>query len=150
MASGMFVRMSKMHRIIELCEEPRRFSDLARLLKITDAGLTKNLKSLQKLGWLKKAEDGKYELTQSGRNMLPNARRASSVLENFKTAPQIHDNLMVNYFGLEEKNGKSLLSQINKILKEYLERHSDKDFTIMVLYKSKAPVNKLDSRSLRW
>ncbi len=129
--------MSKMPKVIQLCEEPQRFSDLKKPIGISDAGLTKHLKGLQKLGWIRKMEDGRYELTDSGRQILPHAQRAESVLANFKTAPRIHDNVVVQYLGVEGEDGEALLDRINKAVKGYLKKHPDKPFTVMALYRSK-------------
>jgi DNA-binding HxlR family transcriptional regulator len=135
--ANVFVRMSKTNRIIELCEEPQRFSDLKRGVGISDAGLTKHLKTLQKLGWIQKMQNGKYSLTESGRHVLPSAQRAASVLVNYKTTVKTR-NVVIHHYGLEGKDGEKLVNRIGDTAREYLDNHPAKSFSVMLLYKSKA------------
>lgn len=136
MQENELMKMSKMHRIVDLCEEPRRFSELKKMVGISDAGLNKDLKSLQKLGWLEKLEDGRYGLTKVGRDMLPNIRRASSVIGDFRTVSMPQGNPVINYMGLEDEDGRTLLQEMSDALRKYINKHSDRFFTIIVTYRN--------------
>lgn len=63
--ANVFARISKNSKIIRLCEKPMRFTDLKKEVEISDAGLNKNLKALQKVGWIRRnmMEGGTYERT---------------------------------------------------------------------------------------
>lgn len=133
--SNPFVRMSKMHKIIELCEEPKRFTELKRAIGISDPGLTKHLKSLQRLGWVRKMDDGRYGLTGSGREVLPTARRAALTLAEFKSTPMWVDGMNTTHFGVEGEDGIRLLSKVREAVMGYRKRHPDKAFVVSVIYK---------------
>lgn len=137
--ANVFVRISKKQKVIQLCAEPMRFRDLKREVGISDAGLTKNLKALQKLGWLQKNREGMYELTAAGRRILPQAKIVESILTlNFKTSPVLAKNVTVNHQGLEGDDGETLLSDIAQATSRYTAKHSEKPITIMITYH---PVN---------
>jgi len=132
--ANVFVRISKKQKIIQLCAEPIRFRHLKREVGISDAGLTKNLKALQKLGWLQKNED-MYELTRAGRRVLPQAKIVESILTlNFKTSPVLAKNVTVNHQGLEGDDRDMLLSEIAQATTRYIANHSDKPITVMIQY----------------
>lgn len=136
-----FVRMSKMHRIIVLCEEPKRYSELKRALEISDAGLAKHLKSLQKLGWIKKKDDGWYELTVSGRGILPQAQRVASALEKFKVFPPWINGMTTHYFGMQGDDGRAMLDKVNRLTNAYRKKHPQKAFVLSVIYKGEPPMS---------
>lgn len=112
-----------------------RFRDLKREIGITDAGLTKNLKTLEKLGWLQKNQEGMYELTAAGRKIIPQAKIVESILTlNFKTSPVLAKNVTVNHLGLEGDDGEALLSDTAQATGRYIAKHADKPITLMIQY----------------
>jgi hypothetical protein len=112
-----------------------RFRDLKREIGITDAGLTKNLKTLEKLGWLQKNQEGMYELTAAGRKIIPQAKIVESILTlNFKTSPVLAKNVTVNHLGLEGDDGEILLSDTAQATRRYIAKHADKPITLMIQY----------------
>ncbi len=128
-----------MHRIIVLCEEPKRYSELKKSLEISDAGLAKHLKSLQRLGWVKKRDDGWYELTAPGREILPQAQRAASTLEKFKVFPPWISGMTTHYYGVEGDDGRAMLDEVNRLTDAYRKKHPQKAFVLSVIYKGKSP-----------
>jgi DNA-binding HxlR family transcriptional regulator len=131
---NVFVRISKKQKIIQLCAEPMRFRHLRREVGISDAGLAKNLKALQKLGWLQKNED-MYELTRAGRRILPQAKIVESILTlNFKTSPVLAKNVTVSHQGLEGDDRDMLLSEIAQATGRYVAKHSYKPITLLIQY----------------
>lgn len=129
---NVFVHISKKQKVFQLCAEPMRFRDLKREVGISDAGLAKNLKALQKLGWIQKNED-MYELTRAGRRILPQAKIVESILTlNFKTSPVLAKNVTVNHQGLEGDDGQTLLSDIAQATSRYIAKHPDKPITLMI------------------
>ena len=141
--ANVFVRISKKQKIIQLCEEPMRFRHLKREVGISDSGLAKNLKALQKLGWLQKNED-MYELTRAGRRILPQAKILESILTlNFKTSPILARNVTVNHQGLEGDDRDMLLSEIAQATGRYVAKHSYKPITLLIQYSpATAPTTK--------
>lgn len=132
--ANVFVRISKTQKIIQLCAEPIRFRHLKREVGISGAGLAKNLKALQKLGWLQKNED-MYELTRAGRRILPQAKIVESILTlNFKTSPVLAKNVTVNHQGLEGDDRDMLLSEIAQATTRYTAKHSYKPITLLIQY----------------
>ncbi len=116
-------------------ESAMRFRDLKREVGISDAGLSKNLEALQKLGWLQKNQEGMYELTAAGRRILPQAKIVESVLTlNFKTSPILARNVTVNHQGLEDDYRDTLLSEIAQATSRYVAKHSHKPITLMIQY----------------
>ena len=107
-------------------------------MEISDAGLAKHLKSLQRLGWVRKRDDGWYELTEAGRNILPQAQRAVSTLKDFKVFPPWIKGMTTHYYGIEGKDGKAMLDKINRLAKSYHEKHPRKAFAVSVIYKGMA------------
>ena len=131
--ANVLARISKKPKIIQLCVRPMQFRDLKREVGISDAGLTKNLKALQKLGWLQKNQEGMYELTAAGRKILPQAKIVESVLTlNFKTSPVLAKNVTVNHLGLEGDDGDTLLSDTAQAIRRYIAKHSDKPIILMI------------------
>lgn len=135
--SDLFVRMSKMHKIIELCEEPKKFTELKKAIGISDPGLTKHLKSLQKLGWVRKLDDGRYGLTASGREVLPTARRAAMTLAEFKATPMWIDGMNTTHYGVEGGDGVRLLAKVREAVMSYRKKHPEKGFVVSVIYKGR-------------
>jgi DNA-binding HxlR family transcriptional regulator len=132
---SMFKRMSKMHLIIQACEEPRRFTELKESIGLSDAGLTKHLNSLQKLGWLTKTGDGSYVLTDAGRRLVPTAQRAATVLDDFKRAPQRVEGVSIDYIGLEGREAKELLDAVSDSVQRLLGKHPAKHFGVMINFR---------------
>jgi predicted ArsR family transcriptional regulator len=128
------VRRSKKQKILQLCNTPIRFTDLKKKVRITDAGLAKNLKAFQTQGWLQKNQEGKYELTAAGRITLTYTQRTDTVQVNLKTSPILVENTTVNHLGLEGADGESLLSDIAQAIRLYLSKHSDKPILVTVEY----------------
>lgn len=119
--------------MIRLCETPRSFTAIKKELGISDPGLTKQLKALQKLGWLQKRPEG-YELTRAGRRILPQAQRAEILSLDFKTSPILVKNVTVNHQGLEGDDGETLLSDIAQGIRRYIAKHSEMPLTLMIQY----------------
>ena len=144
---SMFRKMSKTHMIIQLCERPRRFGELKAALRISDAGLTKHLDSVRKLGWVKKTKDGSYTLTPAGKRVLPTAQRAASMLREFKRVPTSGDGVSIDYHGLEGSNADTLLRQLSTTLGRFLARQPGHSFSVLINYRppSDAGAAKTDS-----
>ena len=69
--TNVFIRPSKKPRVLQLCEQPVRFTDLTRKAGISDRGLSEILKEFQRRGWVQKVEQGMlYQLTPAGRRQL--------------------------------------------------------------------------------
>jgi DNA-binding HxlR family transcriptional regulator len=135
--ANVFARISKNSKIIQLCEKPMRFTDLKKEVEISDAGLNKNLKALQKVGWIRRRlkEGGTYELTLAGRRVLPQAQRAETLSLDFKTAPKLLDNVVIHHIGLED-DGESLLREIAQAIEHYIpNKYSDETLTLIIQYK---------------
>ena len=131
----MFKRMSKMHMVIQLCERPRRFGELKDALHISEAGLTKHLDAVQRLGWVEKADDGTYVLTAAGKRVLPTAQRASAALSEFKRAPIDVKGATIDYAGLQEKEARAFLRSVAIALGRYLADGQRRPFSVLVSYK---------------
>jgi DNA-binding HxlR family transcriptional regulator len=132
--ANVFVRISNKRKIIQLCVRPMRFRELKAEVGISDAGLSKDLKELQKLGWLTWKQD-RYKLTTAGRKVLPQAQVAESLLTlNFKVSPILVKNVTVNHEGLEGEDAETLLSDIAQATDRYLTKHSGKPITLVVHY----------------
>lgn len=132
--ANIFLRISKTQKVILLCRWPIRFIDLKRKARISDAGLTKVLKSLQRRGWLRKREDGMYELTQRGRRIVPEAKRAECARVNFKTARKLVQNVTIDYVGVESEDGLSLLRDIAQAIKRYVAQHPRETIILLIRY----------------
>ena len=64
---------SKIQKMLFVLKEPQRFTDLRKSVGLTDMGLLKNLKSLEKAGLVYKDEEtGRYRLTDAGIQALEN------------------------------------------------------------------------------
>ena len=114
-----------------------QFRDLKREVGISDVGLTKNLKALQKLGWLRNISRGTYQLTAAGRRMVPQAKIVQSVLAlDFKTSPVLAKNVTVNHRGLDGDDRDILLSEIAQATGRYIAKHSGKPITVIIQYMS--------------
>ncbi len=62
--------MSKNVRVIlQACKKPQKFSELKKLVPISKVSLYENLKRLQEKGLIEKLPDGRYVLTEEGRNL---------------------------------------------------------------------------------
>ena len=132
---SMFKRMSKMHMLIQLCERPRRFGELKAALRISDAGLTKHLDSVQKLGWVKKAGDGSYSLTPAGRRVLPTAQRAAAALREFKRAATGVSGASIDYHGLRGPEADLFVRQLSAALRRYLRERPAAPFSVLISYR---------------
>ncbi len=67
-------------RLLELCSSPRTFSELKRLTKLSDSGLSKVLKEMRELGFLQKLQEG-YLITTEGMEALGHRKiRAHGVI----------------------------------------------------------------------
>ena len=132
---SMFKKMSKTHMIIQLCEEPKRFGELQRALRISDAGLAKHLDSLQNIGWVVKKRDGSYSLTPSGRRVLPAAQRAAAVLKEFRRAATAVDGVSVDYHGLKGRDSEEFLEQLSVVIRHYLRKRPSESFGLLINYR---------------
>lgn len=64
---------SKIQKMLFVLKEPQRFTDLRKSVGLTDMGLLKNLRSLEKAGLVYKDEEtGRYRLTDAGIQALEN------------------------------------------------------------------------------
>ena len=67
----MAVRISRPTlKLLYACQEPKRFSELREILKVSKVTLYEHLKKLQSLGYLEKTSEGHYILTKEGRKAL--------------------------------------------------------------------------------
>lgn len=129
---NVLARISKKQKLIQLCEKPMSFTDLKREVDISDAGLSKDLKTLQKRGWLRKSSEGMYKLTSSGRKILPQVQRVESVLGKFKTSQTLVKYVTFSHQGLEGEDADLLEHEIAQAIERYIAKHPDKPITLMI------------------
>jgi len=61
---------STKRKILSLARGSVRWRDLKKNTMLPDSALYRHLKELQEIGWIKKTNDGRYILTNEGRDIL--------------------------------------------------------------------------------
>jgi predicted ArsR family transcriptional regulator len=134
---GRMARRSRRDDILRLCKIAQRYTDLKETLRLTDRGLTKHLKVLQKGGLLQKrqVEPGLhlYELTPAGRTVFAATEKKGSVRPKLESLVFL-ENVIEHHLELEGKDGEKLLEEIRDAIRRYVVKHSKKPILITLEY----------------
>ncbi len=79
MVMASLIKSPKLLVILHTCSEPRQFSELRRTVQITDRGLAKDLRELQRIGLLTKTKEGRYVQTEEGKRWSEVAEATSQL-----------------------------------------------------------------------
>ena len=71
----------KTRTLLKLCERPSRFVDILRGTGFTTEGLRSALKRLQERGIIRRLEDGRYVLTDKGRELLEDVKAVEAITQ---------------------------------------------------------------------
>ena len=108
-------------RVLELCwSEERTWSDIKERLRIPEASLFRILSELVEHGYLEKREDGKYYITEKGREFLLK-NLLITISDREKSAKEFKDMIMrLENILQEEEAAACLVAELEKDLKKSL------------------------------
>jgi len=72
---------TKAKKLLTVCQEPKRFTEIWREIGMSKAWLAEALKKLQEAGLVEKLPDGRYVLTEEGKRLAAELREEAEVEE---------------------------------------------------------------------
>ncbi|MCD6562675.1 MAG: hypothetical protein J7K23_02010 [Thermoproteales archaeon] len=129
----MEVKAPKTIMVLKKCNKPRRYTELLRETKLSDRGLRIALKKLLSLEFLDKTDDGRYVLTEKGREILKEIEAVELLQGVYRAGlddivrrvQQVNALALLFFYGsLTVAMGKGVYSlyQKNKKLREIVDR----------------------------